>query len=399
MPPFSSQRKTTSIRPNRVLLGAAALCFAWVWAGCMGNKPAAPQAAAGPYVGAQACAECHAGIFKKQSRSPHARTLRPAEAGSAEFQHAERVRQRHPQNGLEYRLVERNGQWQQVRFRGEQEVGAASIQYLLGSGAHGVSPMTRDAKGWRYLMLTYYAHGGWDLSPMHGLNPASLEDKGEDGWPVAPGELQKCWSCHSTHLEFEGSEVAPERSELGVRCESCHGPGRAHVEAARAKSADLAIQNPAKWSSESLAALCQQCHNETATVEGTMMGISDDPADPNTVKYHVHGMKQSSCFRKSSGKFSCLTCHDPHDRSETTPAFYEARCNRCHQPQSAGQVACSAGKTSGCLTCHMPKVEVAKYTRFADHWIRARSPFVDPALLRAALGGKAAHGASSRSSR
>jgi hypothetical protein len=258
--------------------------------------------------------------------------------------------------------------------------------------------MTRDTKGWRYLTLTYYAHGGWDLSPMHGLNPASLEDKGEAGWPVSPADVQKCWSCHSTRLEFDGSELAPERSELGVRCEGCHGPGRAHVEAVRAKAPDLAIQNPAKWSSESFAALCQQCHNETATVEGTMLGISDDPRDPNTVKYHVHGMKQSACFRKSNGKFSCSTCHDPHDKSETSPAFYEARCVTCHQPQTAGKVDCSAGHRTGCLTCHMPKVEVAKYTRFADHWIRARSPFVAAAVLKRAPG-EAAHGASSRSSR
>jgi hypothetical protein len=399
MPRFSSWRKFPANPPGRVLLTAAALVTVCVWAGCTRSSPAPAKMAAGPYVGAQACAECHAAIFDKQTRSPHAQTLRRAEAGSAEFQHAERVRQRHPQNGLEYRLVQRNGQWHQARFRGGQEVGAASIQYLLGSGTHGVSPMTHDAKGWRYLMLTYYAHGGWDLSPMHGLNPASLEDKGEDGWPVAPAELQKCWSCHSTRLEFEGSEVAPERSELGVRCESCHGPGRAHVEAARARASDLAIQNPAKWSSDSLAALCQQCHNETATVEGTMLGISENPADPNTVKYHVHGMKQSACFRKSAGKFSCLTCHDPHDRSEPAPAFYEARCVSCHQPQTPGQVACTAGKSSGCLTCHMPKVEVARYTQFADHWIRARSPFVDKSLLQSALNGKATHGASSRSSK
>lgn len=398
MKPCSSfPHETNRCRPRRVLGAAAALLIGWIWAGCTRSAPVVQQAA-GPYVGAQACAECHADVFAKQSQSPHARTLRPAEPDSAEFRDAARVRQRHPQNGLEYRLEQRAGQWQQVRFRNGMEVGAAPVQYLLGSGAHGVSPMTHDAKGWHYLMLTYYRHGGWDLSPMHGLDTASLEDKGEDGWPVTPAELQKCWSCHSTRLEFEGSEVAPERSELGVRCESCHGPGRAHIEAVRAKASDLAIQNPAKWSSESFAALCQQCHNETATVEGTMLGISDNPADPNTVKYHVYGTKQSACFRKSRGKFSCLTCHDPHDRSETSPAFYEARCIGCHPSQAPARPACSAGHRTGCLTCHMPKVEVAKYTRFADHWIRARSPFVAPALLKAS-GAQAGHGASSRSTR
>ena len=354
-----------------------ALVACCAWAGC--SRPASSPVNPAPkssFVGARACAECHAEIFAKQAETPHARTLRPASVDAPEFEHAERARQTHPDNGLEYRLEQRAGQWHQVRFKDGKELGAIPVGFLVGSGTHGTSPMSRGANGWLYLALTYYAHGGWDISPMHGLDTASLEDRELDGWPVRDSEMQKCWGCHATRLEFAGSEVAPERSELGVRCESCHGPGRAHVEAARRKLPDLAIQNPGKWKAESFMALCQQCHNETATLEGTLMGISEDPADPNTVKYHVHGLEQSRCYQQSAGRMTCITCHDPHGKSETLPAFYEARCTGCHQPGRPDQVACKAGKRSNCLTCHMPKVEVEKYTHFADHWIRARSPFV-----------------------
>lgn len=353
------------------------------WAGCV--RPASPPAAKPEtaFVGAQACAECHADIFNKQSGSPHARTLRSVTAADAEFANATEVRKTNPDNGLEYRLENRDGRWCQVRFKDGREQGFIPVQFLVGSGVHGVSPMSRDAAGWMYLALTYYAHGGWDVSPMHGLETASLEDRGADGWPVRAGELQKCWGCHSTRLEFTGSEVAPEKSELGVRCESCHGPGRAHIAAARAKSQDLAVQNPGKWSTQSFMALCQQCHNETATVEGTLMGISEDPADRNTVKYHVHGLQQSRCFQQSKGAMTCVTCHDPHGKSETQAPFYEKRCIECHDPRTAGQVTCGAGQTQNCLPCHMPKVEVEKYTHFADHWIRARSPFAQKPVPRA----------------
>jgi hypothetical protein len=122
-------------------------------------------------------------------------------------------------------------------------------------------------------------------------------------------------------------------------------------------------------------ALCQQCHNETATLEGTLMGIPDDPADPSVVKYHVHGLQQSRCFSQSNGALRCTTCHDPHGNSESDPAYYQARCLSCHAPKTAKQVSCPVEPSGDCLPCHMPKVEVEKYTRFADHWIRARSPF------------------------
>lgn len=346
-----------------------------VWTGCTARKAAAPEvAAAGPYVGAQACAECHAEIFRSQSATSHARSLRPARA--AEFADPQAVRVRDPQTGLEYGFRTRGETVEQVRYRDGRKEGAVPVEFLLGSGHHGISPMSRTEGGWRYLPLTYYAHQGWDLSPMHGLGSVALSGKNADGWPVSSAELQKCWSCHSTHLEYSGSELAPERSELGIRCESCHGPGRAHVEAARKKAPDLAIQNARRWPTESFMALCQQCHNETATVEGTLMGISSDPADPGTVKYHVYGLEQSRCFRESRGAMRCTTCHDPHRNAETSAAYYEERCRGCHQPVAPAKTACKAGQTAKCLSCHMPKVQVEKFTTFADHWIRARSPFV-----------------------
>jgi formate-dependent nitrite reductase cytochrome c552 subunit len=236
--------------------------------------------------------------------------------------------------------------------------------------------MTYDGSGWRYLSLTYYAAHGWDFSPMHELGDAEARKKNAAGWPVSVEELRKCYGCHSTRLEFRGASLDTARTELGVRCESCHGPGRAHVEAARAEASDLAINNPKKWSTESFMALCEQCHNPNSTLDGVISGIPEDPASPATVKYHVHGLQQSRCFRESQGALRCTTCHDPHGPAESDPKFYEARCLGCHQPKRAGQVACPVNPSADCLSCHMPKVPVEKHTKFADHWIRAVSPFV-----------------------
>jgi hypothetical protein len=384
-------------RPLAVLV--LFLAATGVWAGCALHSPGPPQAASvpepqpSPYVGSKACEECHAETFRKQSASHHALTLRAMAAEWAAGKFTPNVKLHDPALKTEYRVEERNGEFWQVALKGGKEIGVTRFDYLLGSGHHGVSPMSFDGTTWNYMALTYYANHGWDFSPMHGVGDDAARRKNIHGVPVTPAELEKCFRCHSTQLEFNGQNLNLQRSELGVRCESCHGPGRAHVEAARNKAADLAINNPRKWSSESFMALCQQCHNETATLEGTLMGIPTEPNSTKAVKYHVYGVEQSACFRKSQGAFRCTTCHDPHGNTETDPKYYEQRCLSCHAAGVEKQKACPVNSRADCLTCHMPKVQVEKYTKFADHWIRARSPFMrGHAAPKTALG-KAVHDA------
>lgn len=354
---------------------------AGLWAGC--TSPASKQVAVtpapdSPFVGSEACGECHAEIFAKQSKSHHALTLAPMSPEWAAAHLDTKTHLTDKQTGLEYVLEEKDGAYFQVTRRDGVEVARAKLDYLLGSGHHGVSPMALDDEGWKYVALSYYAKGGWTFSPMHDVGGPDERAKNAAGWPVSTGEVRKCFTCHSTRIEFAGDKIDPAQTELGVRCESCHGPGRAHSEAMRsggAATTDRKITDPKKWSTPSYMALCQQCHNENSTLDGVMFGIPDDPADPAIAKFHVDGLVRSPCYKKSAGKLRCSTCHDPHDSAKEEPAFYNARCLSCHQPQTPKQKPCPVNPKTGCTSCHMPKVEVAKFTKFADHWIRAKSPF------------------------
>ena len=49
-----------------------------------------------------------------------------------------------------------------------------------------------------------------------------------------------CFRCHSTGPITLGAKLQVQPSEPGVRCESCHGPGRAHAES----GGSAPIQNP-----------------------------------------------------------------------------------------------------------------------------------------------------------
>jgi hypothetical protein len=378
MSPYRGLQSVNKLHLRLTLAGAAVGLASCLWAGCSPGASIAKKVEppSSPYVGAQACAECHQAIFERQAASHHALTLRAAAGGPLPGAANGAATKKDQQTNLDYRIVSEGANHRQVVSRNGQEVASAGLDYLLGSGHHGISPMSFNGAEWRYLSLTYYAKGGWDFSPMHGLGDATARQKNATGWPVTTAELEKCFGCHATRLAFQGPALDPTRTEIGVRCETCHGPGRAHVDAVRGKSADLSVQNPGKWSVDSYMALCQQCHNETATLEGTMMGISDDPASKSTVKYHVYGISRSRCFTASKGAFRCTSCHDPHGDTETQPMFYEAKCLSCHGGATKPQTICPVNAKDGCLTCHMPQVQVEKHTLFADHWIRARSPFV-----------------------
>ncbi|MBM3458764.1 MAG: hypothetical protein FJX77_09565, partial [Armatimonadetes bacterium] len=220
-----------------------------LWAGCA--SPPAPSTTSrlpdDPYVGAQVCGECHRKILDRQSRSPHALTLRTAAPETLSGKVDPAVRVRDPDGVLEYGIAERGGRLVQLLFREGKEIGATPFHYLLGSGTHGVSPLHFTGDDWRYLKITHYARGGWGISPLHGVPQDANDRRKDEGWPLTQADVGDCLRCHTTRLQFGTQGLDETASEFGVRCETCHGPGRAHVEAARAKQKDLAIENPQKW--------------------------------------------------------------------------------------------------------------------------------------------------------
>jgi len=376
-----------------VLAFSCLVVSACVWGGCTERPPqqASTPEPESPYTGAQACEPCHQDLFQRQSASSHALTFRGVPPGW-EAVRAETPRIHDPETGLDYGVVHRDGKTWQVAYEKGREQAAAPLSYLLGSGHHGISPLTHDGERWRYLRLTFFANHGWDRSPMHGRGNASDDDRNVHGWPLSDDDLAQCLRCHTTRLELTGAGVNEAKSEFGVRCESCHGPGRAHVEAMQlaggpgsrraAATIDRKIENPSRWSSSTYMALCGQCHNGMSSFEGVQQGTDDDPASLSLVLNQVHGITESKCYKKTGGALRCTSCHDAHNQTSETPAYYVARCSGCHAPGTAKKTACPVQPRGNCLPCHMPRVEVAPHTRFADHWIRANSPFARTPVKR-----------------
>jgi hypothetical protein len=102
---------------------------------------------------------------------------------------------------------------------------------------------------------------------------------------------------------------------------------------------------------------CGKCHRQPAAA-----GEAIKWSEAWNVRHQPLYLDQSACFRKSSGSLSCLTCHDPHSPLVRDDAFYNAKCEECHDTRPQ---ACS----TNCVSCHMPRVSPQAYLRFANHWI------------------------------
>src|SRR5690606_36184097 len=93
---------------------------------------------------------------------------------------------------------------------------------------------------------------------------------------------------------------------------------------------------------------------------------------------HVERMKKSDCY-VSSGKMSCITCHNPHISVKFTPRTkYLDACQSCHG--GATQLHCSEkeslrlAQNNDCVTCHMPRngsIDIP-HVAVTDHYIRRK---------------------------
>lgn len=258
--------------------------------------------------------------------------------------------------------------------------------------------------------------------------------------PPQDGRLFAVWNnscieCHSTAGKV-GFDFARERfdsqvAEMGIACEACHGPARAHVEANRSLwrryrlhftgAADPTIVQPARLDHRASSQVCGQCHGISVPdaadwlANGHRYRAGDDleatrfvvrPAvdqgsprmrallerDPTALETRFWGdgmvrvsgreynaMIESGCYTR--GDLSCLSCHSMHqsEPDDQLARGMEGRqaCLQCHPSYKAGlqehtrHGASSAG--SECANCHMPHTTYGLLKAIRSHWIDSPS--------------------------
>ena len=290
----------------------------------------------------------------------------------------------------------------------------------------------------RLPMLWHIGEKRWKHMSEVFLNPDQANWHSQDAiWN------ENCIFCHNTGPKpgFVNYSAQPSRDkksfdsevgELGISCEACHGPGRAHVEALDSPAEryaahlspdqDLAIVNPNKLPKEEATSVCGQCHGQrvpktlAAVPEWLDKGPSFRPGDklldhviplradtklpgdreridlrfwadgtPRLSAYEYQGVTTSPCYTK--GPMHCGSCHTMHSGSVhgnlTEAMRSNAACLQCHEEIGRDIQAHThhepEGSGSQCMDCHMPKMVYGILQIHRSHRIEIPDPASDAA--------------------
>jgi predicted CXXCH cytochrome family protein len=380
------------------------------------------------YVDAQACAGCHRAIWDTYSRTGMGRSFTRAGAEIALEDYTSKNTYSHKPSDRRYTMFRRDGKLyqgrQQIGFDGkETNAVEKEVHFVVGSGNHSRTYLHRRPDGRLVeLPVGWYAENGgfWAMNP--GYDRPDHED-------FRRQITYQCMFCHNGYPKVDpGADasgtapVFPASLPEGIGCQRCHGPGRAHIEMIQSGKANrdaiaATVVNPARLSTERQLDLCMQCHLETTSfrlpsailryrrgmfsyrpgepLADYALHFDHAPESGHDDKFEIAGaayrLRQSACFRSSSGKLVCTTCHNPHNapRGEEAVKHYAAACQGCHG--GAVQKLVAAGRhtaSADCAGCHMPKrrsVDVV-HVAMTDHLIQRRKPARD---LLAPLGERA----------
>lgn len=363
-----------------------------------GGGPSAPPGVAtapvggpgGHFVGSDACRDCHAAEFAGWTGSRHKSTLRPWKGGD-------------PLPLFQAKLEAPYYLSPDGTVEGPSSgAGAAHgrIAYRFG-GRHREELAVRLDDGRLQLFpIAYDVDRHASFEPLRELaGGASPPPDTVDFWTRVGRNVDlACYGCHATGQVVVSEGVSPEGLVLpgsrwiepGVGCEACHGPGGAHVEAARAGHAATVRTALAGAAPAAIVDACAACHGlreilpspfsaDPAHRDGAPLYQAADPLlsvgsnfefrepffgdlRPATYQQEAIAFSQSGCARK--GGLTCSRCHDPHSGSPTSAVAGadggDGLCASCHSAQAAlgeRHTLHAAGRPGGrCLDCHMATI-------------------------------------------
>ena len=377
--------------------------------------------AAVDYVQSETCRRCHSDHYRTWRQTFHRTMTQEAREGAVlgDFENATYtyagVTSRFTRQGEAFFVETLGTSGRMERFRVVRTVGSRRIQqYVTKVGDRHIRlPLAWNVeeKRWFHLAGGFLHPDGSDFNEHTAL---------WDG---------NCIFCHNTKAkpgyDFARQTFASSVEQLGIGCESCHGPGDAH--AARNASPlrryalyvsgrpDPSVVNPRRLAKEAQVQICGHCHGQRLpnpadrirqfmaegdpyTAGGDLSAVTTPiwrdshlagvdlslrfwrDGTPRLTAYEYQSLLMTADYQR--GDLTCISCHSMHGgdpRGMIEPAMRgPAACVTCH----AGEVADAgghakhdaAGSGADCYACHMPKIVYGILAAHPTHRIQAPDP-------------------------
>jgi len=358
------------------------------------------------FVGSSSCIQCHQLEYDNWQKSDHYQAMRPANEDSVLGDFDNVTLSFH---GIETRLY-RKGEAFMVDTTGQNGVaGVFTIaysfghyplqQYLIDIGkghlqalnvAWDARPVEQGGQRW------YHLQADEDIDPQHPFFWTRHFQNANS----------RCIECHATDVSKnynpEDESYDTSWSEVGVTCESCHGPASQHLALAQADQVTSrttgfdkpsqpklswtfrgndSIASPSGIRDDSFIDTCGGCHSRRSTIGDVKplapyhdqyrlalldQGLYHSDGQINDEVFVLGSFLQSKMQRKG---VTCANCHDAH--SGKLIAAGNVLCAQCHKPavfdnsEHHHHPAASAG--AQCVACHMPEKTYMGVDQRRDH--------------------------------
>ncbi|WP_019531349.1 tetratricopeptide repeat protein [Dasania marina] len=418
----------TMLAPLRAALACTLiLCFFTLhsWA-TIAEEPVKERIKDAGYIGSQQCASCHLQAFKDWQGSHHQLAMQHANNDTVLADFADR---QFTYNGITSSFYKKGDE-----FWVKTDSADGSLQDYKIAYTFGVSPLQQYLIAFedgrlQALSIAWdsrsVAQGGQRWFHLYPEDKMTHSDalhwtRQSQNWN------SQCADCHSTNLQKNyqpgSNRYQSTWSEISVGCESCHGPGAAHVVWSDNKEANKdgnkGLQRDAgkarQWLRQDGAATavinsrhdidgdrqinnCGRCHARRSPIHDDKASVfSDQLLDTHMLSliepplYYVDGQIKEEVFVHGSFIQSkmqqrgvvCSNCHNPHSLALKQQG--NALCAQCHNPNQfdRSEHHHHAAKSTGaqCVNCHMPATSYMVVDPRRDHSLRVPRPDISQQL-------------------
>lgn len=202
-----------------------------------------------------------------------------------------------------------------------------------------------------------------------------------------------CLSCHGEGMPQSASAIFftqhaartnPNSPFSKLQCETCHGPGEAHVsgqQRGQPVSPNIIFGKQSKTPIAEQNKICLDCHSHHGRLGwfGSRHETADvacaschqihrardrvfDPLEQQETCFNCHPKRRSDALRASShplrfGSMSCSNCHDPHNGDNDfllLRSTVNETCYLCHAEKQGPFLWEHAPAAEDCTLCHQP---------------------------------------------